>query len=290
MRNKSHFNANSHANKTASRYRKRFGQVFLRDPLVVERIVRCAQLAPGDTVLEIGPGRGALTGALAECATTLYALEIEGPFVQELQQRFADRPHVHLIQADARHYDYEQLPHPLVVVANLPYSTATHILRHLLTYRQRLSRLIVMVQKEVAERFAATTGSKSYSGLSVFFQYHAAIERCFDVPPQAFSPNPAVDSTVLHVEPFTTPPWPSSDEHFLFQLVKCAFAHRRKTLRKNLLAIAQWQLCEADLSAIWTELSLAPTTRPQELHPAQFVALAEAVKPLLPQHGMTRGR
>ncbi len=232
MRKKSH----SHSKKTTSRYRKRFGQVFLRDPIVVEQIVTRAQLEPSDIVLEIGPGRGALTGALAERAAMLYALEIEPPFVQALQQRFADRPHIHLIQADARRYDYEQLPHPLVVVANLPYSTATHILRHLLTYRQRLSRLIVMVQKEVAERFAAATGSKAYSGLSVFFQYHAAIEPCFDVPPQAFSPNPAVDSTVLHIEPFATPPWPSSDEHFLFQVVKCAFAHRRKTLRKNLLA------------------------------------------------------
>jgi 16S rRNA (adenine1518-N6/adenine1519-N6)-dimethyltransferase len=269
----------SSSHKTTSHYRKRFGQVFLRDPMVVEQIVMRAQLAPGETVLEIGPGRGALTGALAERATTLYALEIEQPFVEVLQQRFAGRPHVHLIQADARRYDYGQLPHPLVVVANLPYSSATHILRHLLMHRQRLSRMVVMVQKEVAERFAAATGSKSYSGLSVFFQYYAAIEPCFDVPPQAFSPNPAVDSTVLHIEPFASPPWPSSDERFLFQLVKCAFAHRRKTLRKNLLSVPQWQLCEADLAAIWTDLSFASTMRPQELSPKQFVALAEALKP-----------
>lgn len=269
----------SSSHKTTSHYRKRFGQVFLRDPMVVEQIVMRAQLAPGETVLEIGPGRGALTGALAERATTLYALEIERPFVEVLQQRFAGRPHVHLIQADARRYDYGQLPHPLVVVANLPYSTATHILRHLMMYRQRLSRMIVMVQKEVAERFAAATGSKSYSGLSVFFQYYAAIEPCFDVPPQAFSPNPTVDSTVLHIEPFANPPGASSDERFLFQLVKCAFAHRRKTLRKNLLSVPQWQLCEADLAAIWTDLSFASTIRPQELSPEQFVALAEALKP-----------
>ncbi len=278
----------SHSNPTTSRYRKRFGQVFLRDPLVVEQIVTRAQLAPGDTVLEIGPGRGALTGALAERAATLYALEIERPFVEALQQRFAAQPHVHLIQADARRYDYEQLPHPLVVVANLPYSTATHILRRLLMYRQQISRLIVMVQKEVAQRFTAATGSKSYSGLSVLFQYYSAIEPCFDVPPQAFSPNPAVDSTVLRIEPYTTLPWPSLDESFLFQLVKCAFAHRRKTLRKNLLAMAPWQLGEADLAAIWTDLSLASTTRPQELNPAQFVDLAAAVKPLLPPSA-TRG-
>ena len=269
----------SSSHKTTSHYRKRFGQVFLRDPMVVEQIVMRAQLAPGETVLEIGPGRGALTGALAERATTLYAIEIERSFVEVLQQRFAGRPHVHLIQADARRYDYGQLPHPLVVVANLPYSTATHILRHLLMHRQRLSRMVVMVQKEVAERFAAATGSKSYSGLSVFFQYYAAIEPCFDVPPQAFTPNPAVDSTVLHIEPFASPPWPSSDERFLFQLVKCAFAHRRKTLRKNMLSVPQWQLCEADLAAIWTDLSFASTMRPQELSPKQFVALAEALKP-----------
>ncbi|ETX08251.1 MAG: hypothetical protein ETSY2_06445 [Candidatus Entotheonella gemina] len=278
MRKKSY----SNSNKPSSRYRKRFGQVFLRDSMVVEQIVMRAQLTPSETALEIGPGRGALTEALAERVTTLYALEIERPFVEALRQRFADRPHVRVIQADARRYDYEQLPHPLVVVANLPYSTATHILRHLLTYRQRLSRLIVMVQKEVAERLAAAAGSKSYSGLSVFFQYYAAIEPCFDVPPQAFSPNPAVDSTVLRIEPFATPPWPSSDEHFLFQLVKCAFAHRRKTLRKNLLAMNQWQLNEADLAAVWSDLSFASTIRPQELSPAQFVALAKAIKPLRP--------
>ena len=279
MRKRSHAKPTSH--QSPSRYRKRFGQVFLRDALIVDQIVTRAQIAPGETVLEIGPGRGAMTGALAERAAQLYALEIEEPFVDALRQRFADRPHVHLIQADARRYDYDQLPHPLTVVANLPYSTATHILRHLLTYRQRLSRLIVMVQKEVAERFAAATGSKSYSGLSVFFQYYAALERCFDVPPQAFSPHPAVHSTVLRIEPFDTPPYPSSDERFLFQLVKCAFAHRRKTLRKNLLAVSQWGLSDADLTAIWTDLSLTPTARPQELRPAQFVALAEAVKPLI---------
>ncbi len=277
--------------KNTSQYRKRFGQVFLRDPLVVERIIMRAQLKPGETVLEIGPGRGALTGALAERASALYALEIERPFVEALQQRFADRPHVRLIQADARRYDYGQLPHPFVVVANLPYSTGTHILRHLLAYRQHIPRMIVMVQKEVADRFLAATGSKAYSGLSVFFQYYAAIERCFDVPPQAFRPNPAVDSTVLHLAPFTTSPWSSegagTDERFLFQLVKCAFAHRRKTLRKNLLAMAQWQLGEAELAPIWADLSFAPTIRPQELSPAQFVALAEAVQRLLPQQNLT---
>lgn len=276
--------------KPTSHYRKRFGQVFLRDPLVVERIVMRAQLKPGDIVLEIGPGQGALTGALADRAGALYALEIERPFVENLQQRFADRTHVHLIQGDARRYDYGQLPHPLIVVSNLPYSTGTHILRHLLSYRQHISRMIVMVQKEVAERFLAATGSKAYSGLSVFFQYYAAIERCFDVPPQAFRPNPAVDSTVLRIEPFAAPLCPSTDERFLFQLVKCAFAHRRKTLRKNLRAVAQWQLREADLATIWSDLSLAPTIRPQELSPAQFVALAEAVQHLLPQQHLAGRR
>jgi 16S rRNA (adenine1518-N6/adenine1519-N6)-dimethyltransferase len=138
-----------------------------------------------------------------------------------------------------------------------------------------------MLQKEVGARLAAAPGSSAYSGLSVFFQYYASIQSCFDVPSQAFTPRPAVDSTVLRLDPFQTLPWPSPDEPFLFNFVKTAFAHRRKTLRKNLLSTPQWALTETDLSAIWDHLELSRTARPQELHPRQFVALAAAVQRLL---------
>lgn len=262
-------------------HRKHLGQVFLRDPLIIDQILLSANLTPDAAVLEIGPGQGALTHAIAPQVETLYALEIDPHFVQALQQRFASTPHVQLILADARRYDYTQLPQPLIVMGNLPYSTGTHILRHLFNYRQRFSHLVVMLQKEVGRRLVAIPGSSAYSGLSVFFQYHAEVKPCFDVPSQAFTPQPAVDSMVLRLDPYPSSPWPSLDEGFLFHLVRYAFTHRRKTLRKNLLSVPQWHLTNSNLDYIWETLALSRTVRPQELAPSQFVALAAAITPLL---------
>jgi 16S rRNA (adenine1518-N6/adenine1519-N6)-dimethyltransferase len=275
--------------KRLSPYRRRFGQVFLRDPLVVEQIMQSVQLAAHETALEIGPGHGALTVAIAEQARALYAIELEARYVHDLRQRFAAVPHVHIIQANASTFDYSQIPSPLVVVANLPYSSGIHILRHLFAFRQRLSRLTIMLQKEVAARLLAPPGSSDYGGLSVFFQYYAAIRACFDVSPYAFIPRPAVDSTVLFLQPFMSLPWPSSDERWLFWLVKCAFMHRRKTLRKNILTALQPRLDTATITQLLATLHLDINTRAQELHVSQFVQLAEALHRLLPcQH--TSGR
>jgi 16S rRNA (adenine1518-N6/adenine1519-N6)-dimethyltransferase len=260
--------------KKLSRHRKRFGQVFLRDPLIIEKILQSAHLAPHETVLEIGPGRGALTAALAQRAHTLYALEIETQFIHLLRRHFTLLPHVHIIQADARQYDYGQLPAPLVVVANLPYSTGIPILKHLFAFRQHLSRLIIMLQQEVAARLLAPPGTSAYGALSVFFQYHAAIRACFSVSRHAFTPVPAVDSCVLSLEPYTPLPWPSSDEHFFLRVVKWAFVHRRKTLRTNLLFAPQLSLSKAQLDTVFATLHLAANVRPQELHVSQFVQLA----------------
>lgn len=275
--------------KKISRYRKRFGQVFLRDPLVVEQILQSAKLASHEIVLEIGPGRGALTNAIVERAMALYAIEIDARYAQDLRHRFAAAPHVHIIQADASTYDYGLLPHPLVVMANLPYSTGTRILRHVFTFHQQLSRLVIMLQKEVATRLLAPPGSSAYGGLSVFFQYYANVRLCFDVSRYAFAPRPAVDSAVLELEPFTALPCPSSDERFLFQIVKAVFTHRRKTLRKNLLAAPFLQLNRATVAEILATLHLHDNTRAQELHMAQFVQLAEMLGRILP-HENAPGR
>jgi len=275
--------------KRMSPYRRHFGQVFLRDPLVVAQIIQSAQLAAHETALEIGPGHGALTAAIATQAGALYAIDIEARYVHDLRQRFVAAPHVHIVQADASTFDYSQLPSPLVVLANLPYSSGIHILRHLFVFRQRLSRLTIMLQKEVAARLLATPGSSDYGGLSVFFQYYTAIRSCFDVPPEAFTPRPAVDSTVLSLQPFISLPWPSRDEHWLFWLVKCAFMHRRKTLRKNLLTALQPRADTVTIMQVLELLHLNMNTRAQELHVSQFVQLAETLHRLLPcQH--TSGR
>jgi 16S rRNA (adenine1518-N6/adenine1519-N6)-dimethyltransferase len=275
--------------KHITRHRKRLGQIFLRDPLVVERIVICAALTSHDAVLEIGPGRGALTGALSQRVQALYAIEIDTRYAEALYQRFAAQPHVHIIHADARDYDYTQLPAPLVVVANLPYSMGLPILRRLFALRHHLSRLIIMLQKEVAVRLLAQPGASAYSALSVFFQYAAEIRHCFEVSRYAFTPVPAVDSTVLSFTPFASLPWPSTNEPFFWRIVKCAFTHRRKTLRANLLAALQPDLTRAQLTETFNALHLTDNMRPQELPIAQFVQLADTLHSLL-QNSKLAGR
>ena len=260
--------------KKLSRHRKRFGQVFLRDPLIVEKTLQHADRTPDDIVLELGPGRGALTVALSQQASRLYTIEIEAQYAETLRQRFATKPHVDIIKADARTYNYAQLPAPLTVVANLPYSMGMPILRQLFTHRRALSRLIIMLQREVAARLLAPPSTPAYGALSVFFQYYAAIHCCFGVSRQAFTPVPAVDSTVLSLLPYTTLPWPSNHEPFFLNLVKRAFVQRRKTLRANLLAVPEWRLTKTDLEDVFGSLHLAVNVRAQELSVSQFVHLA----------------
>ena len=273
--------------KKISYHRKRLGQVFLRDALVVERILQGAALAPDDTILEIGPGRGILTAALAQRTHALYAIEIDAHYARTLQQHFASATHVHIIEADARFYDYALLPQPLVVVANLPYSMGMAILQRLFMFRQRLLRLVVMLQQEVAARLLAPPNSSTYGSLSVFFQYYAQMTHNFDVSRHAFAPVPAVDSSVITLQPFPVLPWPAYDERWLFRLVKTAFTHRRKTLRANLLAAFPHILTRAALAGVFTDLALHEHARAQELSVHQFVQLAQALQYL---HGVEEDR
>jgi 16S rRNA (adenine1518-N6/adenine1519-N6)-dimethyltransferase len=146
-----------------------------------------------------------------------------------------------------------------------------------------------MLQREVAARLLAQPGTSTYGALSVFFQYYAEIHHCFEVSRQAFSPVPAVDSTVLSFTPFPAPPWPSVNEDFFLNIVKYAFMHRRKTLRTNLFAAAHLGLTKAQLTETFSTLYLAENVRPQELHVSQFVQLADALYGL-PTTGKTTGR
>jgi 16S rRNA (adenine1518-N6/adenine1519-N6)-dimethyltransferase len=274
-------------------HRKRLGQIFLRDALVVEQILQSTALAPDDTVLEIGPGRGILTAALARRTHALYAIEVDAHYVHSLQQYFASAPHVHIIEADARFYDYGLLPQPMVVVANLPYSMGMAILQRLLTFRQRLSRLVIMLQQEVAARLLARPNSSTYGALSVFLQYYAEITHNLDVSRYAFAPVPAVDSSVITLRPFPILPWPECDEHWLFRLVRIAFAHRRKTLRANLLAAFPHTLTRTALADVFADLALKEHARAQELSIQQFIQLAQALQSVRDvegdkaSHGMT---
>ena len=230
--------------RSATRGRTRaLGQHFLRDRSVVDRIVDLVAPTARDLVVEIGPGRGALTETLAARAGRLLTLEIDAELAATVQARFAASSHVEVRQADAREFDYRTLraltPDPagrVLVVGNLPYSVGKPILAALVESGAAIDEMTLMLQKEVADRVAAPPGSKTYGALSVLTQAAAAVRLAFPVPPGAFSPPPQVDSAVLHLRPHREPPVPLPDPRRFAAVVRAAFGQRRKSLANALAA------------------------------------------------------
>ena len=230
--------------RPATRGRTRaLGPHFLRDRTVVDRVLELVAPTARDLVVEIGPGRGALTESLAARAGRLLALEIDGGLAAALQARFADAPSVEILQADARRFDYAGLrarrPDPegrVLVAGNLPYSVGKPILAALVESGAAIDEMTLMLQKEVADRVAAPPGSKTYGALSVLTQAAAAVRLAFPVPPGAFSPPPQVDSAVLHLRPHREPPVPLPDPRRFAAVVRAAFGQRRKSLANALAA------------------------------------------------------
>nr|MBA2252357.1 ribosomal RNA small subunit methyltransferase A [Nitrospirales bacterium] len=175
---------------------KRLGQNFLIDPNIVRKIVSAAAVEPGETVLEIGPGRGILTRALCEPAKTVIALEIDQHLVQYLKETLS-RPNLDLRHDDALHFAYDTLPDRTVVVANLPYYISTPLLFTLLEAKDRIGRMILMLQAEVAERIVASPNTEGYGILSVLTQYRAEAKIAFRVSKNCFRPRPDVDSAII---------------------------------------------------------------------------------------------
>ena len=247
--------------------RKRFGQHFLHDPAVIRRIVDAIDARAGERVVEIGPGRGALTRPLLERLGGLDAVELDRDIVAELPARLADVGEMRLHQADALAFDFRTLAAdaPLVVVGNLPYNISTPLLFHLYEQTDRIARMIFMVQKEVAQRLAAAPGGKDYGRLSVMSQWRCDITALFDVGPGAFTPPPQVDSTVVRLVP-RPPPLTLRDAGRFAQVVKAAFGQRRKTLRNSLRDLV-------DLSA-FAAAGVDPNRRAETLSLTEFAILA----------------
>ena len=225
----------------ASGKTRALGQHFLRDDAVAERMVGLVQPTQQDLVVEIGPGLGALTGRLARAAGRLLALEVDQVMATALCERFADAPHVEIVLADARSFNYTGLsalkPHPtgrVVVVGNLPYSVGKPILQALVEAGPVLDEMALMLQKEVAERVAAGPGGKTYGSLSVLTQLSCEARLAFTVPPGAFRPPPQVDSAVVHLRVRRVPPVPVGDPARLRAVVLAAFGQRRKSLANSL--------------------------------------------------------
>lgn len=253
---------------------KRLGQNFLIDPNIVRKIVALAELEPNDSVLEIGPGRGVLTGALCRVAGRVTAVEVDPRLHAYLSERQTEFPNLSLILDDAMIYPIESLPVGTVVVANLPYYLSTPLLFRLLDQRDRFPRMVLMLQNEVADRLVAKPGSKDYGVLTVMAQYAADITKAFRVSAQCFRPRPEVGSAVVLLRAKEQRELSREDESKFAALVKAAFAHRRKTLVNSLRDEGYDQ--EPVINAL-EFLSLSPTARAEILSVAQFIELTRRI-------------
>ncbi|SAK95645.1 16S rRNA (adenine(1518)-N(6)/adenine(1519)-N(6))-dimethyltransferase RsmA [Caballeronia ptereochthonis] len=257
--------------------RKRFGQNFLVDQGVIDSIVDAIAPKRGERMVEIGPGLAALTepliGRVATPESPLHAVELDRDLIGRLEKRFGELLVVH--SADALDFDFGALAlegdkPTLRIVGNLPYNISSPLLFHLTTFAPKVIDQHFMLQDEVVERMIAEPASKDYGRLSVMLQYRYVMDKLIDVPPESFQPPPKVNSAIVRMIPFAPHELPEVDETVLSDVVKAAFAQRRKVLRNNLSAYRD----RIDFDALGFDLA----RRAEEVPVAEFVALAQAVQ------------
>ena len=265
--------------KHALSLKKRFGQNFLIDAHVLDRIVAAADIGKEDTVLEIGPGIGTLTQALAEAAGRVVAVEIDRDLIPILSETLAAYPNVEIVNEDILKYDIAALAARadgrLKVVANLPYYITTPIIMHLLEDDIPAGSITVMIQKEVAERMAAGPGSKDYGALSLAVQYYAEPELIANVPPNCFIPRPAVSSVVIKLSLREAPAVQVKDPSRMFALIRAAFGQRRKTLCNSLANAGGLGVTKPQVQQALEDMELDENIRGEALSLAQFAELAD---------------
>ena len=245
--------------------RKRFGQNFLVSQGIIAGIIAAIAPSPGDNLVEIGPGLGALTGPLLEKLARLEVVEIDRDLIAALRRNFPpERLTIH--EGDALEFDFARLDADLRVVGNLPYNISTPLLFHFAQYAHRLRDMHFMLQKEVVDRMVASPGGGEYGRLSVMLQYRFEMERLFPVPAEAFDPAPKVDSAIVRLLPRPAHALLAWDEGLFGRVVLAAFGQRRKMLRNTLRDL----IGASDLAA----LGIAPTARAEELTVGDFVTIA----------------
>jgi 16S rRNA (adenine1518-N6/adenine1519-N6)-dimethyltransferase len=260
---------------------KRWGQNFLKDKNIVHKIIQTAQLNENDSVLEIGPGKGILTEALAEKAQRITAVEIDRELAALLTERFKNSKNVTIIQGDFLKTDIPNLHlNPgTKVIANIPYYITTPIIMKLLEMRQYICMIVVMVQKEVAQRIAAHSGNKNYGVLSLAVQYFADVTLAGDISGKVFYPEPKVSSSILKIDVLEKPRIKVKDEELLFKVIKGAFGQRRKTLLNSLshnLGLDKRVLLE-----VLGKVNIDPSVRGETLTLDQFGKLSDAIKKII---------
>ncbi len=259
-------------NAHAHRPRKRFGQHFLHDRGILDRIVDAIAPRMGEQLVEIGPGEGALTLPLLRAAGALTAIELDRDLIEPLRDKARGVGELIIVNADVLTVDFSALAQgtPIRLVGNLPYNISTPILFHCLEHATTITDMHFMLQKEVVERMAAAPGSKTYGRLSVMLQLRCAVEPLLRVPPGAFRPPPQVDSAVVRLAPLPPGQLPDGDFATIERIVRAAFGQRRKTLGNALSKVM-------DTGAI-TAAGIDPRARAEQLPPAAFVALAKHVR------------
>ena len=267
-------------------FKKSFGQNFLTDTNVLQKIVDTAEIDKNINVIEIGPGIGALTEFLAESATEVMAFEIDDRLVPILADTLRDFDNVTVVNQDILKVDLAQYMAefknpdlPIKVVANLPYYITTPILMHLIESGIPFSEFVVMMQREVADRISAQPNTKAYGSLSIAVQYYMTAKVAFIVPRTVFVPAPNVDSAILKMVRRDQPAVAVQDEKFFFKVSKASFVHRRKTLWNNLTSyFGKSEGTKAKLTAALEQAELSPSIRGEALTLADFARLADALK------------
>lgn len=262
-------------------FKKRFGQNFLIDSHVLDKIIRGAEIGKDDAVLEIGPGIGTLTQALCEAAGEVTAVEIDRDLIPILEKTLAAYDNVRIINEDILKLDLSAISEkPLKVVANLPYYITTPIIMGLFESGAPLLSITVMVQKEVADRMQAAPGGKDYGALSLAVQYYAEAEIIANVPPNCFIPRPGVGSAVIRLTKHAAPPVQPKDEKFMFRLIRAAFAQRRKTLVNTLRNDSSLSYSREQLETVLAAMGLPAAVRGERLSLAEFAELSDRLMAL----------
>jgi len=264
--------------------KRRFGQNFLVDRSVIDRIISAVNPHRDETIVEIGPGRGALTLRLTENTGRLIAIEFDRELVPVLREQFKDTPNLQLIEDDALNVNFCEVIEPARtarVVANLPYNIATAILQRLIEQRNCISDMTLMLQREVVERITAEAGSTERGYLSVFVEAYCETEKLFDVPPRAFRPVPKIWSSVVRLRVRAKIAVEVKDEKLLWQIVSAGFAQRRKTILNNLRnapeAIQELLKKRGGASIVLCEAVIPPQRRAETLTLVEWARLVNAV-------------
>lgn len=267
-------------------FKKKFGQNFLTDHNILTKITQTAELSKEVNVIEIGPGIGSLTQYLLEEAAEVMAFEIDKSLIPILEETMAPYDNFTLVSADILKVDllseiqkFKNPNLPIKVVANLPYYITTPILMHLIESKIPFSEFVVMMQKEVADRIAASPKTKAYGSLSIAVQYYMEASVAFIVPRTVFIPAPNVDSAILKMVRREAPLVEVKDEEWFFKTMHSSFVHRRKTLMNNLQA-AFGKESKPEIEKLLAQAEISPTIRGEALSIEEFAKLADALLPL----------